>query len=61
MEQPHLLPMIHRYFLDRLKGYAPEAVLAQTADYIVKTPLQGMAGIVGIAALALSKIRQKVG
>ena len=60
MEQPHLLPMIHRYFLERLNGYAPATVLAHTADYIVKTPLQGMAGIVGIAALALAKSKQTV-
>ncbi|WP_062066436.1 ROK family protein [Cellvibrio sp. OA-2007] len=57
MDQPHLLPMIHRYFLERLNGYAPAAVLANTVDYIVQTPLQGMAGIVGIAALALSKVK----
>jgi fructokinase len=59
MEQPQLLQMIREYFLVCLNGYGPAAVLEQTESYIVKTNLNGMAAILGIAALALSQLAEE--
>lgn len=58
MEKPQLLPMIHDYFLAFINGYAADCVMENTADYIVKTPLNGAAAIIGITDLALSHWRQ---
>lgn len=59
MEQPQLLQMIREHFLVCLNGYGPAAVLERTEDYIVKTHLNGMAAILGIAELALSQLDQE--
>lgn len=59
MEQPQLMQMVRDYFLVYMNGYGPAAVLEQTADYIVKTGLNGMAGILGIAELALAQLAQE--
>jgi fructokinase len=55
ISQTQLLPMVHRELLRSLNGYMQlEALKAGVENYVVRTPLEGKAGVLGAFALALS-------
>ncbi len=55
LSQTQLLPMIHQKLTQSLNGYMQlEALKAGTENYVVRTPLEGKAGVLGAFALALS-------
>lgn len=53
MEQPHLLALIRRKVLEKLKGYlqVPE-IVKHIEDYIVRPALGKRSGVLGAIALA---------
>lgn len=55
ISQTQLLPMIQQKLVQSLNGYMQiEALKAGIEDYVVRTPLEGKAGVLGAFALALS-------
>ncbi len=60
MEQPQLLPLVREYFSAYVNGYAPNAVLNNLNDYIVRTPLNATAAILGISDLALQELQRRL-
>lgn len=55
ISQTHLLPMVHRELVRSLNGYMQlQALNAGVENYVVRTPLEGKAGVLGAFALALS-------
>jgi len=55
ISQTHLLPLVRTNLVRSLKGYMQLEALEQDIDnYVVRTPLEGKAGVLGAFALALS-------
>jgi fructokinase len=55
ISQTHLLPMVHYKLIQSLNGYMQlKPIQDGIENYVVRTPLEGKAGVLGAFALALS-------